>query len=111
MSPFTITTVKKHRRHRRINKKRNPKVILFSLLGVFGLWYLIAANAVVAESYRLSDTEAKKTELSQNIEALRASLAAASAPDTIESKAEALGFAPVTSPVYLAIPGTAVAQR
>lgn len=111
MSPFAITFVKKSKRHKRAPRKRNPRAVLIVLLALCSLWYLAAANAVVATSYKFSDTEIKRTELSQSVEALRASLAAASAPETIEQKAEALGFSPVKSPSYLAIPGTAVARR
>lgn len=78
---------------------------------VLGLWYLIAANAVVASSYRLSDTLEEKSDLARTMDTLKANIAATTNPQALEARAQELGFKPVTRPSYLPVPGTSVARR
>lgn len=78
---------------------------------VAGIWYLVAANAVVASSYTMSDAEDARDQRLQDVEALRAAIAATASSETLETRARELGFTPVRSPLYLAVPGTTVARR
>lgn len=76
-----------------------------------GLWYLVAANAVVASSYAMSDAGEVRDQKLREVEALRASIAAAGASEALEARARELGFTAVRNPFYLAVPGTTVARR
>jgi hypothetical protein len=90
---------------------KRPIFILGGLLIVVAAWYLFAANAVIAESYRLSDAKEKRDAIAREVETLRAQTLAASAPEALEAKAKALGFVPIDRASYLAVPGTTVARR
>ena len=89
------------------------RFLAFALAGffMFAAWYLLAANAVVSASYRLSDAETARVLLLRDIDGLRATIAAQGTPEAVEKRAEELGFVPVSRATYLPVPGTTVAVR
>lgn len=97
---------------RRIRKKSSRRVIFpAALLFLAVLWYAVAANALIATSYRYSDLSYERAALSQELEAFRAVQVQASSPEMLEIKAQELGFLKIEKALYLAVPGTVVAQR
>lgn len=101
---------RQYRNVRSTHASRTRMFVVVVFLGV-GLWHLVAANASVVASYRLSDAIAQRELLVSELEERRAALAAAISPEMLEERALDMGFTPVTRAAYLAIPGTTVAIR
>jgi hypothetical protein len=93
----------------RENRKQRRLLVAGAVVAV--LWYLAAANTVVAMSYRVSEYEGNRTELLRELETLRSRIATTASPDRVEERALQLGFEEVSKPLYLPIPGDTVARR
>lgn len=96
----------------RVGRLRVPVVtILLAGLLLSVAWYVGMANAYVSSIYRTSDARFLRNVLAAEIEELQTSLVDTTMLEELERKAGSLGFMPIKNPVYLAVPGDAVARR
>lgn len=97
-----------------VGRRASKKGVLAAagaLLFLVGIWYAVAANAVVSASYRYYDALTQQQEIAREVEMLRVKTAQALAPEAMETKALKAGFSQIVKPEYLSLPGTLVAQR
>jgi len=108
MTPLSLQRTRGDR-----EREHRARQVVFTALFLAGMaaWYLVAANAVVTASYRLSEAMASRAALTQELEASEAAALAAFSPEAVEIRAQEMGFLPIQQSQYLAVPGTTVAVR
>ncbi len=97
--------------YQKFSGSKTVRIALCSVIIALGIGYSVVISNVSTKGYELTDVERQITQLREENQKLRLSVAEFRSLSTVQKRMQALGMVPVDEVTYVAVGGSSVAAR